>query len=266
MAGFIEVKQLAQGRWYGILVALGVPSESLTSRHKPCPACGGKDRFRFDDLKGHGTFYCSGGGSPTWGDGFELLKHIHGWSASEAKERVADYLGGKPKKSSMYSPSMPTAKQPKNDYALRLWSERVEGVQFHTYAKKKDILFEAGAARHKSVWGRVVGQSSDCILVPITDFRKGEIVAVQAINGNGEKQTFGSVKNCGFVIGDTSNTHLDWIVVEGWADAVSTHVMHWSMESVVFAACGSHNMKPLAETLLKVFSPDKNITILEDAA
>ena len=60
-----------------------------------------------------------------------------------------------------------------------------------------------------------------------------------------------------------------WIVedsVEGWADAVSTHVMHWSMESVVFAACGSHNMKPLAETLLEVFSPEKNITILEDAA
>ena len=37
--------------------SLGVPAKALTNRHGPCPICGGKDRFRFDDKGGRGTGY-----------------------------------------------------------------------------------------------------------------------------------------------------------------------------------------------------------------
>ena len=47
--------ELASGRWHGILTALGVPQEFLTGKHGPCPICGGKDRFRFDNKNGRGT-------------------------------------------------------------------------------------------------------------------------------------------------------------------------------------------------------------------
>ena len=57
------------------LSAVGVPSKALKNKHGPCPVCGGKDRFRFDDKGGTGSFYCSQCGP---GDGIELVKRLHG--------------------------------------------------------------------------------------------------------------------------------------------------------------------------------------------
>ena len=57
------------GRWPGILRELGVDDSFLQNRHGPCPFCGGKDRFRFDDKDGRGTYYCSQCGS---GDGWNF--------------------------------------------------------------------------------------------------------------------------------------------------------------------------------------------------
>jgi len=89
-----QVREAAVGRWPGILSRLGVGHEFLTSRHGPCPACGGKDRFRYDDQGGRGTWICSqGGGEPAAGDGFALLEHVHGWGFRDALAAVADALG-----------------------------------------------------------------------------------------------------------------------------------------------------------------------------
>ena len=89
---FADLHAAAAGRWPEILVALGVPAEALRNRHGPCPGCGGVDRFRFDD-RGAGRFICSrGGGEPLSGDGFELLQHVHDWSASRALREVAELL------------------------------------------------------------------------------------------------------------------------------------------------------------------------------
>ncbi|EMK7756456.1 primase-helicase zinc-binding domain-containing protein, partial [Yersinia enterocolitica] len=45
----------ARGKWDFILDALAI---SHSKQHSPCPACGGKDRFRFDDRQGAGTWFC----------------------------------------------------------------------------------------------------------------------------------------------------------------------------------------------------------------
>jgi putative DNA primase/helicase len=58
------------GRWPGVLNALGMPSHYLTGKHTPCPICGGKDRFRFLDTGGRGTFICNQCGD---GNGFTLV-------------------------------------------------------------------------------------------------------------------------------------------------------------------------------------------------
>jgi len=63
----------ALGRWPGILAALGVPSQALRNKHGPCPMCGGKDRFRFDDQGGRGTWICSRCGA---GDGLALVQRF----------------------------------------------------------------------------------------------------------------------------------------------------------------------------------------------
>lgn len=92
---FEAVRRAATGRWPAILPALGIGPEFLRDRrHGPCPGCGGTDRFRFDARDGRGTWLCSaGGGAPLAGDGFELLRHVHGWTAAEALRAVADVLG-----------------------------------------------------------------------------------------------------------------------------------------------------------------------------
>jgi putative DNA primase/helicase len=75
----------AAGRWREILSALGIDRKHLTNRHGPCPACGGRDRFRFDDKGGAGTFYCNGCGP---GTAITLLMRVHGWAFKEAAQAV----------------------------------------------------------------------------------------------------------------------------------------------------------------------------------
>lgn len=85
-----ELQTQAKGRWADILGKLGVSREYLSKKQGPCPACGGKDRYRFDDLEGKGTFYCNHCGA---GDGATLLMNVHGWDFAETAERVREILG-----------------------------------------------------------------------------------------------------------------------------------------------------------------------------
>jgi putative DNA primase/helicase len=80
----------AVGRWPGILQSLGLDPSFLSKKHGPCPICSGKDRYRFDDKGGRGTWICSHCGS---GDGFKLLQGVLGWSFSEAAKRVDQIVG-----------------------------------------------------------------------------------------------------------------------------------------------------------------------------
>ena len=83
----------AVGRWPGILQALGIDPAFLTKKHGPCPMCGGKDRFRFDDKEGRGTWFCSGCGS---GDGFKLLQELKGYAFKEAAQEIDRIIGTVP--------------------------------------------------------------------------------------------------------------------------------------------------------------------------
>jgi putative DNA primase/helicase len=56
----------ARGRWREILPIFGIETRYLHNRHGPCPLCGGKDRFRFDDRDGSGSYYCNQCGVRGW--------------------------------------------------------------------------------------------------------------------------------------------------------------------------------------------------------
>lgn len=89
-----QVKVKAKGCWPHILQRLGIGTKYLTDHHGPCPGCGGKDRFRFDDRDGDGTFICSqGGGEPLAGDGFALLQHVTGWDLETVVRQVSIIIG-----------------------------------------------------------------------------------------------------------------------------------------------------------------------------
>jgi putative DNA primase/helicase len=80
----------ARGRWREILLRLGVNPRFLVNKHGPCPICGGKDRYRFDDREGTGSYYCNGCGP---GAGIIMLRKLHGWDHATACDRVDEIIG-----------------------------------------------------------------------------------------------------------------------------------------------------------------------------
>jgi putative DNA primase/helicase len=80
----------ARGRWREILPVLGVNPRFLVNKHGPCPICGGKDRFRFDDKEGDGTYFCN---QCRPGTGIILLRKLHGWDHATACREVDKIIG-----------------------------------------------------------------------------------------------------------------------------------------------------------------------------
>lgn len=82
---------LAKGKWKGVLLQLGFPAAALTGKNCPCPMCGGRDRFRFDNQNGEGSYICNGCGAG--GNGWRLLEKWKGWSFATAAREVDQVLG-----------------------------------------------------------------------------------------------------------------------------------------------------------------------------
>jgi putative DNA primase/helicase len=80
----------AQGRWQEILPRLGIDTRFLRNKHGPCPLCGGRDRFRFDDRQGSGSYYCSQCGA---GTGLLLIRKLKGWDHKTACDAVDKIIG-----------------------------------------------------------------------------------------------------------------------------------------------------------------------------
>lgn len=86
----MKTAEAARGRWYGILQHFGVSDNFLENRHGPCPMCQGRDRYRFDDKDGNGTYFCSGCGP---GDGFKLLSGITGKDFKDLAREIDGVIG-----------------------------------------------------------------------------------------------------------------------------------------------------------------------------
>lgn len=82
----------ARGRWSEVLNAVGVEPRFLVNRHGPCPICGGRDRFRYDNKNGDGTYFCNQCGA---GNGWTLVRKVKGWDAKTAAEEIERILGSR---------------------------------------------------------------------------------------------------------------------------------------------------------------------------
>lgn len=80
-----KVSEIATGRWPAILMHYGIEERFLRNKHGECPLCGGKDRYRFDNKLGRGSWICNQCGA---GDGFALLEKFKGWTFKEAAYQV----------------------------------------------------------------------------------------------------------------------------------------------------------------------------------
>lgn len=88
-----EIADITRNKWASILPAFGVAKSFLDGKQHPCPLCGGKDRFRFDNKDGRGTYYCNACGA---GDGSRLLMQKNGWNFRQLAENVRPLVGDIP--------------------------------------------------------------------------------------------------------------------------------------------------------------------------
>jgi phage/plasmid primase-like uncharacterized protein len=83
----------ARGRWYGILLAIGINEKFLKRKNGPCPMCGGTDRWRFTDINGKGTWWCN---NCHGGNGFALVMKFTGRPFRAVAQRIEHILGDAP--------------------------------------------------------------------------------------------------------------------------------------------------------------------------
>jgi putative DNA primase/helicase len=71
----LNSEDVARGKWFDILKDAGLHEDLLDGKQHPCPMCGGKDRWRFDNKEDRGTWFCNSCGA---GDGYKLYMYLTG--------------------------------------------------------------------------------------------------------------------------------------------------------------------------------------------
>ncbi len=135
-----EVKASAVGHWSSIASRLlGIDDDYLSTRHGPCPQCGGTKPWRvFDDFEESGGAVCNHCGK--FGDGLALAQWRLGGSFLDALKQVAEFLGV-PKQNRTTPGSKKREKQdPTKHLEWMPWNQQLAKLWC---LKKKPITIEA---------------------------------------------------------------------------------------------------------------------------
>lgn len=125
----------AKGRWRGILGHFGVPAKHLDGKQHACPVCGGKDRWRFDDMEGRGTSICNQCGAR---DGAKLLVDMTGRSYGDVLSEV-DVIVGNIKADTPRQPVDPAKRENLLREVFLASSPVVDGDLAHRYLESRHI-------------------------------------------------------------------------------------------------------------------------------
>ncbi len=148
------VRDLAQGRWRGILATVGIDAKTLSGKHVACPMCGGKDRFRFDDKEGRGTWICSRCGA---GDGVSLVMARTGADFRSAAEQIEVLVGVVPR----IEPKPERSDADKREALSLLWrsaSPVKDGDPVSLWLRTRAGLVRAPECLRTHPWARYQGE------------------------------------------------------------------------------------------------------------
>ncbi|WP_336431930.1 DUF927 domain-containing protein [Providencia rettgeri] len=260
-----DVKLKANGQWQNILSNLG--AEVPLNTHTACPHCGGKDRFRFDDKDGNGTFICSQCGS---GDGLDLVQRVLGGSVTEAAYEVAGMIGIDTRSDNppAYRSYEVKAQQDalKAQQAQNQANEQIEKHKRFTERYSRTI---ANAKQGESDYLKAKGFDSTTVtlladgslIIPLID-TDGTITAAQTIKPNGDKRLLlDSAKNGSYYpINEPVNVSTV-IIAEGLATAMTCQLIQPEAHTV--AAIDAGNLTHVAKVMRTQY-PESQIIIAGD--
>ncbi|MCE9886543.1 TOPRIM and DUF927 domain-containing protein [Obesumbacterium proteus] len=255
-----EVTAAATDRWPEILDFIGVNVPASPRTHSACPACGGKDRFRFDD-NGRGSHFCNQCGA---GDGLDLIAKVRCCDITTAAQLAADALGIDYRTAKMPESSS----QRKSLHATKGQKSALEQEQHTKFADRyrklgqKVTFGESPYLQSKGLEGFTFSILPDGgLLLPLRD-ESGEVVAAQTISPSGEKRLIaGSAKKGSFYTINAVETPPYILIAEGLATALSVHLMR--PDALTVAAIDAGNLLPVAQ-VLRVSHPDAQIIIAAD--
>ena len=246
------------GQWQTVLRNYGCQLPS-GRKHGPCPVCGGKDRFRFDDKNGRGTWFCSQC-EPSSGGGLLLLSRYIGKSVMEtAKELIGDDMVKTiaPKRVHVVNHDEVRAKNIEQAKigAKSLMASAIAGG--HEYMDNKGLAGEYLVNGEAIYSKQGVIPKGDFLLVPV--YKKGELVNIQKITKDGEKRPLfgGDMQGVQHIIdGKTKNI----AVVEGYATGVTVNKLTAFKTYVAF---NTGNLESAVKQV-KLDRPDANIIVFGD--
>ena len=165
-----DLIEQARGRWKGIFDQFGL--DVGDGKHKPCPNCGGEDRFRFTNQNGDGGYFCNGCGP---GGGFSLLQKTHPMPFYELIGKVADILG-------MCGVDMPEEDKPDPSIALnKLWKSSVApngDDPVSKYLRNRGLLYRPECLSYvKSCYESDTKQNHPAMIAKMVD-KKGQPVSI----------------------------------------------------------------------------------------
>ena len=161
--------------------------------HGPCPVCGGKDRFRFDDKEGRGTWFCSQC-DPQSGGGLLLLSRFLGKPTIEVANEL---LGNTPERSRapVYRSfvSEDQIRKENHEQARKGAEALLASSELRTHPYMSDRGLDGQwLVNGEPIMGkdRVVIQPGDLMLVPAykAEGDGSKLVNVQKIKANKEKR------------------------------------------------------------------------------
>ena len=264
-----DVKLRANGQWQNILANLG--AEVPLNTHTACPHCGGKDRFRFDDKGGNGTFICNQCGS---GDGLDLVQRIAGGSVTEAAYRVAEIIGIDTRSDNPPTYHNHEAKAQAQELqdaskAQQAESQANEQAEKHKRFTARYSRTIANAKRGESDYLKAKGLqgftmmllNDGSLIIPLLN-TKGTITAAQTIKPNGDKRLLlDSAKNGSYYpINEPVNVSTV-IIAEGLATALTCHLL--KPEAHTVAAIDASNLIHVAKVMRTKY-PESQIIIAGD--
>ena len=247
-----EITAEAVGKWQSIFSSLGI--EVGNGKHCPCPVCGGKDRFRFDNKDGRGTYICSQCGS---GDGLNLIKNYYHCDAKEASSKVAECLNLR---------NTSTNSDFKSDLQSKTIFKKVE------YLLSKAILGQSDYLTEKGLTFDLPLLDDGRIFAPVININS-EYTGGQFIEPDGNKRLMrGSNKKGAFIwvspkLGRPDEvkkellTATEIIICEGLATGISIAVFRH--RSMVISAIDAGNLIHVANAIREINST-VNIIIAGD--
>lgn len=265
-----EVTQAAADRWPTVLTGLHIDVPDSPRRHAPCPACGGSDRFRFDD-GGRGSFICNQCGA---GDGLDLIKRVNNCDTTEAARMAADVLGidyrtvkqdeatASQKREQMKAESQQREQERQRRKLAEI--EQRRGLFVSHWQGLAETAFEGESEylMNKGLVGFTFPVLPDGSLLLGLVNESGAVTAAQTITPQGEKRLLaGSAKRGAYHAVNAADAPRSVLIAEGLATALSVHLIR--QEALTVCAIDAGNLQPVAQAMHQRY-PNAQIIIAAD--